>query len=151
MDKSYFNNVSHLAHTLFLNELNETQNNSSNSIIRLKGEIEEFDSETTLPRNLCGLFPVQLLQGLILFQGKTFLKLLVTAERTVLDSLLVTCTNSSANFCAMGKSRPQWQEGTICQMGNVREKTRCWHGEEMKNCLNSFREFRRVHCCFTLW
>ena len=130
--------------TLFLDEKNEQQNNNNNnnSIIRLKREREQFDSETFLPRILCGLFPVQLVQILILFQGKTLPKLSVKVEHTVLESLLVTWTNYSADFHAMGERRSQWQECPSCQMGKVRKKTWCWQGEKAisKNCLNSFKE-----------
>ena len=133
-----------------LSEWNRWQNSNSNSAIHFKGEIEEFDYDPSLPRNLCGLFAVQLVQGLILFQGKTFPKLLVNVEHTVLELLLVTWTNYSAKFHTMGERRPQWQEGPSCQMGEVRKKTQCWHEGKTKNCLNFFWECRKLHNCFTI-
>lgn len=95
---------------LFPNETNEKQINI-NSIILLKWEIEELDSETSLPRYLCGLFPVQLTQGLILFQGKTLSKLLVHVEHY---SSGITPGNLNKLFRKL--SRYEEKETTVTEM-----------------------------------
>ena len=87
---------------------------------------------------------MQLVQGLILFQGKTFPKLLVNVEHTVLESLLVTWANYSAKFHTMGERRPQWQEGPSCQMDEVRRKTQCWHGEKNKELLEILQRMQKT-------